>query len=85
MQVEESKVWLEHLKGIVENRKRGAKKAAATRKSKRSASNLAALTEGDNHIDISDHSEEQENNDTEGKFCATCGEEYEEESDVHEV
>lgn len=85
LQVEESKMWLEHLKGIVENRKRGAKKAAATRKSKRSASNLAALTEGDNHMDISDHSEEQENNDTEREFCATCGEEYEEESDVQEV
>ena len=28
--VEECKIWLEHLKTIVENRKRGAKKAAAT-------------------------------------------------------
>ena len=32
--VEESKMWLEHLKSVVENQKRGAKKAAATRKSK---------------------------------------------------
>ena len=79
--VEECKIWLEHLKTIVENRKRGAKKAVATRKSKKieliSASKAAAPQADMDlpHTGFESDSDEGEGSDQwESTYCATCGE-----------
>ena len=75
--VEECKIWLEHLKTIVENHKRGAKKVPATRKSKKieliSASNEAAThAEMDLHH-TGDNDEGEDSDQCESTYCATCG------------
>ena len=62
--VGECKMWLDHLSCIVQNRKRGAKKAAATRKSKKNA--VTPTSTDDNCMDIT------VSNDLECTYCGTC-------------
>ena len=68
----------------MENRKRGAKKLLLLENQKEVLQSNLALTEGGNHIPITNYKEEQENDDTERTYCGTC-EEYVEESELQEV
>ena len=69
---EKCKIWLQHLQTVVENRCRGARKAAATRQAKKAlkASHTAVeeSPKGDNEC-----------------FCGDCGCAYQEEMDEPEV
>ena len=67
----ETRFWLEHLHTIVDNRRRGAAKAAATRKARSKKTTEAVSKPEDDH---------------EGRyFCATCGKEYMEEAEQEET
>ena len=67
--VEECKIWLEHLKTIVENHTRGAKKAAATRRSKKVGVPDTCV---EDHTNYSNDGEE-DGDQYESTYCATCG------------
>ena len=51
---EECQIWLDHLRTVIENRKRGAQKAAATRKSKQrnQAQSMAVLESSILHVQL---------------------------------
>ena len=66
---EDCKIWIEHIKTVVENRKRGAKKAALTRSRKEKKGSEC----------VSDASDEI------STYCGTCGEEFGESDDVTEI
>jgi hypothetical protein len=70
----ETRFWLEHLQTIVDNRRRGAAKAAATRKAKKKA----ASTEATKQVPPGNES-------TASYFCATCGIVYMEEAEQEEA
>ena len=79
--IEGCKIWLEHLRTVLENRKRGAQKAAATRKSKKAELIPETVTYTDAESDM----DEGENDDhSESLYCATCGED-DGESELQEV
>ena len=70
-------MWIKHLETVTENRKRGAKRAAATRKGQRQLTetgNCEGHNEGhnDDNGTINDDNEEH---------CGVCGILYEEETD----
>ena len=71
---EECKIWLQHLQTVVENRRRGARKAAATRQAKKTLKTSHDLKESSKNGDDSDEC-----------FCGDCGRAYQEETDEPEV
>ena len=76
---EDTRLWLEHLHTVLINRKRGAKKAAATRaKSKRSASTPQSKPANNTTAMAHDHLSET-------YHCGSCGKEYIEQTDVEEL
>lgn len=68
---EECKFWMDHLQTIVDNCLRGARKAAETRKLRKSAASVAARAS---------QSSDALSSERESVFCGTCGDEYLEES-----
>ena len=69
--IEDVSLWMDHLKTVQHNRKRGAAKAAESRKSKRHQSNctssLPSKQLSDNHPKDKQPEEEQED-----YYCGTC-------------
>jgi len=80
---DDCKLWLDHLKTITENRKRGAKKAAATRSKKRQKGQCESSAS--TSIASSSHHAIDQNPAESSTCCGTCGEEFEESDDVIEV
>ena len=79
--VEETKIWIDHLATVVQNRKRGAAKAAATRRAKQSRKSTQQQSQSlqgrDSRQQSSQgpilHGESREENES---FCGTCGKDY---------
>ena len=72
----ECEIWLQHLRTIVENRQRGARKAAETRRKKTEGFTKQAVP-----LSTTEH-QAQEDKDC---FCGVCGKSYEEETEEPEV
>ena len=75
LSTEETRIWLEHLATVVENRKRGAIKAAATRQKKK----LSAKVVSHPAIEVQQTPQTVHTNEgpLEDKwYCGTCGKEY---------
>ena len=75
----ECEIWLQHLQTVVENRRRGARKAAETRKKKKES-----LTKQSVPQSTSRHQSTQAKEDKDC-FCGVCGRSYEEETEEPEV
>lgn len=77
--IEDVSLWLDHLKTVDENRKRGAAKAAESKKAKRcqQSSTMSSKQLGDNHPKDKQPEEEQE------YYCGTCEGLYGEEEDEY--
>ena len=74
----EVKIWLDHLKTVLKNRKRGAEKAAATRRAKRGSPSTSS--EAPLQTTPCSGSEDQQQD-----YCGQCGELYMEETDETET
>ena len=61
LSIEDTKIWLDHLQTVLNNRKRGARKAAATRQARK----IALLDSG-----------AQSDLNCEQNYCGLCGKEY---------
>ncbi len=70
---EECRIWLIHLKTVMENRLKGAKKAAQTRRSKRQKSTTTTTDPAISKLPSSE-------NNVQNWFCGKCGEEFHEET-----
>ena len=76
----EVKIWLEHLKTVVDNRRRGSEKASATRRAKKFSSKVP-YHPSDHQSGVSMDSREP----GEEYHCGQCGELYVEETDETEM
>ena len=77
---QECEIWLKHLQTILDNRRRGAKKAAETRRAKRNVTTTAS------HVEKNIESETINSGETEEEcFCGDCGQAYEEETAEPEI
>lgn len=74
---EECRIWLNHLQIVSENRRRGAKKAAETRRGKR-VNRVSSAT-------IDDQSSTKSDGDSEEWFCGVCEGKYIEQTDEPEI
>ena len=77
---EDARQWLDHLHTVLLNRRRRAKKAAATRAKAASA----RMPERMNCRSESTGTTQQES-DSNSYYCGTCGKEYEDESEAEEL
>ena len=83
----ECQLWIEHLGAIVENRKRGAKKAAETRSKKKKktgepVSDVSEVPVSSLSIPVVENVSEHDEMCT---YCGTCGEEFGESDDTSEL
>ena len=87
----EVQMWLEHLKVIIENRKRGAAKAAATRRAKRATQSNPYLPLNLPPLSLCPLLPQSVPSPATGPssatewFCGTCGRDYEEETEETET
>ena len=79
----EVKIWLDHLKAVLDNRRRGAEKAAATRRAKKCSSSTSskALSQSSD----SSQSKRLPNKEEQDYYCGQCRELYVEETDEFEM
>lgn len=79
---EECRIWIKHLMTVLENRRRGARKAAETRKNR--SQNVTAPSQVSSKPG-EEGSEAQVDESEEDSFCGDCGQLYQEETDEPEV
>ena len=84
--VDEVQMWLSHLEEVQKNRKRGAAKAAATRKAKQHSTAQSHETESiqGTKLQIQTVTSTEESSGPDAYFCGTCGKKYEKMTDAVE-
>ena len=79
----EVKIWLDHLKAVLDNRRRGAEKAAATRRAKKCSSSTSS--KAPSQSSDSSQSKRLPNEEEQDYYCGQCRELYVEETDESEM
>lgn len=72
LSTEETKIWFDHLDTIVQNRRRGAAKAAVTRQAKK----VQAQQSTSKQSSQKRHEKQRSDQTDEDSFCGKCGKEY---------